>query len=75
MIAWLRKRVDPAIQIQAEAMWKAYGPEAYVISANVAHDMRNKGDATRAKQWAKITSYVAEICSKAECGPAARDSR
>jgi hypothetical protein len=63
MIGWLRNRQDAscAIETEAEKMMKAYGPQAYEISANLAYDMRNKGDSKRAKHWAKVTSYVAEM--------------
>jgi hypothetical protein len=68
MIAWLRSRqvVDCAIAAQAEEMMKAYGPQAYEISANLAYDMRNKGDAKRAKHWAKVSTCVAEM-NKSGC--------
>jgi hypothetical protein len=63
MIGWLRNRQDEscAIETQAEEMMKAYGAQAYEISANLAYDMRNKGDSKRAKHWAKVTTCVAEM--------------
>lgn len=67
MIAWLRSRqeVGCAIEAQAEEMMKAYGPQAYEISANLAYDMRNKGNSKRAKHWAQVMHCVAELTKSA----------
>jgi hypothetical protein len=67
MIAWLRSRrgIDPAIEIDAEEMLKAYGAQAHEISANLAHDMRSKGDSKRAQHWARVTTCVAGMSKSA----------